>query len=118
MSLLKIYSLIVLFIYFAVLLIAVAKEKKNRTILDYFFGGRTLPFWALSVTFIASWWGAGSAISTADLAYSEGLGAFWYYGVPVLIATFLMMLGAATIRRIGYLTQGEMLKARYSSWWF
>ena len=47
----------------------------------------------LSVTFIASWWGAGSAISTADLAYSEGLGAFWYYGVPVLIATFLMMLG-------------------------
>ena len=115
MSLLKLYSLIVLFIYFAVLLIAVAKEKKNRTILDYFFGGRTLPFWALSVTFIASWWGAGSAISTADLAYSEGLGAFWYYGVPVLIATFLMMLGAATIRRIGYLTQGEMLKARYSA---
>lgn len=37
MSLLKIYSLIVLFIYFAVLLVAVAKEKKNRTILDYFF---------------------------------------------------------------------------------
>ncbi len=51
---LKLYSLIVLFIYFAVLLVAVAKEKKNRTILDYFFGGRTLPFWALSVTFIAS----------------------------------------------------------------
>lgn len=97
------------------MLVAVAKEKKNRTILDYFFGGRTLPFWALSVTFIASWWGAGSAISTADLAYSEGLGAFWYYGVPVLIATFLMMLGAATIRCIGYLTQGEMLKSRYSS---
>ena len=83
--------------------------------LDYFFGGRTLPFWALSITFIASWWGAGSAISTADLAYEDGLGAFWYYGVPVLISTFLMMVGAKAIRRVGYLTQGEMMKARYSA---
>lgn len=37
MTHLKLYSLIVLFIYSAVLLVAVAKEKKNRTILDYFF---------------------------------------------------------------------------------
>ena len=29
-----------------------------------------LPFWALSITFIASWWGAGSVLSTADLAYT------------------------------------------------
>ena len=73
-----------------------------------------MPFWALSITFIASWWGAGSAISTADLAYSDGLGAFWYYGVPVLISTFLMILGAKAIRRVGYLTQGKMMGTRYS----
>ena len=59
-------SLIALVIYFAVLLIAVTKEKKNNNVLDYFFAGRSLPFWALSITFIASWWGAGSALSTAD----------------------------------------------------
>lgn len=111
---LKAISLVGLLIYFAVLLIAVTKEKKNHTVEDYFFAGRTLPFWALSITFIASWWGAGSAISTADLAYSDGLGAFWYYGVPVLLSTFLMILGAKGIRRVGYLTQGEMMSARYS----
>lgn len=53
---LKGISLIGLLIYFAVLLIAVTKEKKNHTVEDYFFAGRTLPFWALSITFIASWW--------------------------------------------------------------
>lgn len=111
---LKAVSLIGLLIYFAVLLIAVTKEKKNHTVEDYFFAGRTLPFWALSITFIASWWGAGSAISTADLAFTDGLGAFWYYGVPVLLSTFLMILGAKGIRRVGYLTQGEMMSARYS----
>ncbi len=111
---LKIISLISLLIYFAILLFAVTKEKKNNNILDYFFAGRVLPFWALSITFIASWWGAGSAISTADLAFEDGLGAFWYYGVPVLISTFLMILGAKAIRRVGYLTQGKMMEARYS----
>ena len=114
MTTLQIFSLIGLFIYFAVLLIAVTKEKKNQNVLDYFFAGRTLPFWALSITFIASWWGAGSAISSADLAYEDGLGAFWYYGVPVLISTLLMIIGAKSFRRVGYLTQGEMMKARYS----
>lgn len=115
MNKLQIFSLIGLILYFAVLLFAVTKEKKNHNVLDYFFAGRTLPFWALSITFIASWWGAGSAISTADLAYSDGLGAFWYYGVPVLLSTFLMVIGSKAIRRVGFLTQGKMMESRYSS---
>lgn len=114
MGKLQSFSLMALVIYFIVLLFAVTKEKKNNNVLDYFFAGRSLPFWALSITFIASWWGAGSAISTADLAYEDGLGAFWYYGVPVLISTFLMIIFSKAIRRVAYLTQGEMMKARYS----
>ncbi len=114
MNSLKLLSLIGLLLYFMVLLFAVTKEKKNHNVLDYFFAGRSLPYWALSITFIASWWGAGSALSTADLAYSDGLGAFWYYGVPVLMSTFLMILCAGGIRRVGYLTQGRMMEARYS----
>ena len=114
MNTLQIISLVILLVYFAGLLFAVTKEKKSQNVLDYFFGGRSLPFWALSITFIASWWGAGSALSTADLAYLEGLGAFWYYGVPVLISSGLMIIGSKAFRRVGYLTQGEMMNARYS----
>ena len=111
---LKILSIVGLILYFSILLFAVTKEKKNTNVLDYFFGGRTLPFWALSITFIASWWGAGSAISTADLAYKEGMSAFFYYGVPVLISTFIMIIFSKAIRRVSHLTQGKMMEARYS----
>lgn len=114
MDSLKIISLISLLLYFAILLIIVVKEKKSKNVLDYFFGGRTLPFWALSITFIASWWGAASAISTADLAFNEGIGSFWYYGVPVLISTIVLIFFSKYIRRIGLLTQGAMMEARYS----
>lgn len=101
---LKTASLIGLVLYFAILLLVVLKEKKNSDVEDYFFAGRSLPFWALSITFIASWWGGGSALSTADLAFADGMGAFWYYGEPVLVATLLMGLGARAIRSVGYLT--------------
>ncbi|MCY1152437.1 MAG: sodium:solute symporter family protein [Sphaerochaetaceae bacterium] len=107
-------SIIGLVIYFIILLVAVSIEKPNKNVEDYFFAGRSLPFWALSITFIASWWGAGSAISTADLAFEDGISAFWYYGVPVLISTFLMIIFSKSIRKVGYLTQGKLFSARYS----
>ena len=103
-----------LIIYFLILLFVVIKNKNIKNSYDYFFADRSLPFWALSITFVASWWGAGSALSSADLAFGSGMGAFFYYGVPVLISTFLMILGAAKIRRVGYLTQGKMMEKRYS----
>ncbi|MDO5718827.1 MAG: sodium:solute symporter family protein [Tissierellia bacterium] len=107
-------SFIALLLYFIILIIAVLWEKKNHSVEDFFFAGRSLPFWALSITFIASWWGAGSALSTSDLAYQDGMGAFWYYGMPVLLATFLMSLLAGAIRKLPFLTQGQMMEARYS----
>lgn len=48
-------------------------------------------------------------MSTADLAFHDGMGAFWYYGMPVLISTFLMILGAKTIRCIGYFPEGGVV---------
>ncbi|MDO5725914.1 MAG: sodium:solute symporter family protein [Tissierellia bacterium] len=110
----KIISFISLLIYFGVLIAAVLWEKKNNSVEDFFFAGRTLPFWALSITFIASWWGAGSAIETSDLAFVDGMGAFWYFGMPVLVSTFFMTLLAGKIRKLPFLTQGQMMEARYS----
>lgn len=107
-------SIIGLILYFVILLFAVSKEKKNETSEDFFFAGRSLSFVSLAITFIASWWGAGSALSTADLAFHDGMGAFFYYGVPVLISTGLMAVMAPRIRQVGYLTQGKMMEARYS----
>ena len=111
---LKIISITLLILYFATLLFIVAREKKSNNVMDYFFAGRSLPFWALSITFIASWWGAASAMSTADLAFDEGVGSYWYYGAPVLLSTFILIFFSKFIRRVGFLTQGEMMEARYS----
>lgn len=76
-------------------------NSKSRNSEDYFLASRKLPAWLLAVTFIASWWGGGSAIDLVDHAHQNGLSSFWFYGVPVLIATALMYLFAKGIRNIG-----------------
>lgn len=110
----KVFAFIGLIIYFLVLLFVVIRKDKNKDKYDYFFAGRKLPSWTLAITFVASWWGAGSALSSADLAYNDGIGAFCYFGMPVLVSAFLIILGAKGIRRIGFFTQGKMMEERYS----
>lgn len=101
-------------IYFVLLMWVVVRSKRSNTLEEYFMGGRQLPFWMLSLTFIASWWGAGSALSTADMAFTDGVSSYWIYGMPVLFSTFLMILLAKAIRRIPVLTQPQMMTMRYN----
>ncbi len=78
------HELSVLFLVIYVVLIAgigiyYSKSKNNE---DYFLASRKLPAWLLAVTFIASWWGGGSAIDLVDHAHANGLNSFWIYEYP------------------------------------
>ncbi|MFD2696694.1 sodium:solute symporter [Mesonia sediminis] len=109
------HELSVLFLVIYVVLIAgigiyYSKSKNNE---DYFLASRKLPAWLLAVTFIASWWGGGSAIDLVDHAHTNGLNSFWIYGVPVLLATGLMYVFSKGIRNLGHLSQPQLMQARY-----
>ena len=90
-------------------------NSKNDNSEDYFLASRKLPAWLLAITFIASWWGGGSAIDLVDHAHKNGLSSFWIYGVPVLIATALMYMFSKGIRNIGTISQPELMRERYNN---
>lgn len=114
MTNLQLLSITFLAIYFIFIMVIVLKSKASKNSEDYFLAGRQLPFWALSITFIASWWGGGSAVDLVDHAFKQGLGSFWIYGMPVLFSTFLMYIFAKGIRKIGTLTQPQLMEKRYN----
>lgn len=90
-------------------------NRKSSNSEDYFLASRKLPAWLLAITFIASWWGGGSAIDLVDQAYRTGVSSFWIYGVPVLIATGLMFLFAKGIRNVSTISQPQLMNRRYNS---
>ena len=113
MNQLQYISLVLLALYFAGIMITVLRSKASKNTEDYFLAGRQLPFWALSITFIASWWGGGSAIDLVDHGFNQGISSFWIYGMPVLFSTFLMYIFSKAIRKIGTITQPQLMEERY-----
>ncbi len=108
--------IIILLLFYTVLISYVGyRNRKSKTSEDYFLASRSLPPWLLAITFIASWWGGGSAIDLVDQAHEQGISSVWIYGVSVLIATFLMYLFSGGIRRITTLSQPELMEQRYDS---
>lgn len=106
---------IILLVLYVVTIIGIGIwNSKNDSSEDYFLASRQLPAWLLAITFIASWWGGGSAIDLVDHAHNNGLSSFWIYGVPVLIATALMYLFSKGIRNIGTISQPELMSQRYN----
>lgn len=108
-------SIIFLSIYTIGLIGVGVWNRKNENSEAYFLASRALPPWLLAITFIASWWGGGTAVDLVDQAHNEGLSAFWIYGMPVLLATALMYLFARGIRNVGTLSQPQLMEQRYNS---
>ena len=108
-------SIIFLAIYTIGLVSVGVWNRKNEDSEAYFLASRALPPWLLSITFIASWWGGGTAVDLVDHAHRNGLSAFWIYGVPVLLATALMYLFAKGIRNVATLSQPQLMNQRYNS---
>jgi len=83
-------SILFLILYVAGIIAVGIWNRKSESSEDFFLASRKLPAWLLAITFIASWWGGGSAIDLVDHAHRNGISSFWIYGVPVLIATALL----------------------------
>lgn len=106
-------TIIALLIYVGLVTLIGIVNRKSKSSKEYFFANRVLPPWLLCITFIASWWGGGSAIDLVDHAYTNGLSSFWIYGVAVLVATGVMWLLASSIRKFSAYTQPELLQNKY-----
>ncbi len=109
----KVYLVILLLVYVLVVTLVGVRFRKSKSNEDYFLASRSLPAWLLAITFIASWWGGGSAIDLVDIAHRTGLSSFLIYGVPVLLSTALMYIFAGAIRRISKLSQSQIIEKRY-----
>ncbi len=109
----KLYIAILLVVYTVVVSFIGYLSRRSSSNEDYFLASRQLPAWLLAITFIASWWGGGSAIDLVDHANRDGLSTFWIYGVPVLLSTALMFIFAGGIRRVATISQPELMELRY-----
>jgi Na+/proline symporter len=103
-----VYSLIALCIglYFT--------RRASRGIEGYFVGGRSLPWWAIGFSTVATFTSAGSASAFTMLVFSGGLLGNWWWWIPwVIWMPLVAVIWSKFWRRLKILSTAEFVQVRY-----
>ncbi len=101
----------------ALVVIAAVLSRRMQNLTDFFLAGRTLPTVAITMTFVAAWFGAGSTIGTMNEAFHQGVNAVWLIAIPSVISCLVIGLcWAKKIRSMNHLSQPDAVEAHYGAW--
>lgn len=106
------YILATLVYLLALIGVGYYKSRVVKTSDDFMVAGRTLPWYILVGTLLATWMGNGSLFGGAGLGYRNGMASLWYSAgawVGIVIVYFI----ARRIRNFGQVTVPDIFEARY-----
>ena len=105
--------LVSILIYLSILvLVGIYKAKSVKDSEDFMVAGRTLPWYILVGTLLATWMGSGSLFSGAGLGYRNGLAGLWSSGGAWLGIALIYFI-SRRIRNFGKVTVPDIFEARY-----
>ena len=97
---------------FILVLVGFYKARSVKNSDDFMVAGRTLPWYVLVGTLLATWMGSGSLFSGAGLGYRNGLASLWSSGGAWLGIALIYFI-ANRIRNFGKVTVPDIFEIRY-----
>lgn len=107
-----IYLTCIIIYLLALVAVGVYKVNSVKDSEDFMVAGRTLPWFILVGTLLATWMGSGSLFSGAGLGYRNGLAGLWSSG-GAWIGIALIYFISKRIRNFGKVTVPDIFEARY-----
>ncbi|MCB9782265.1 MAG: Na+:solute symporter [Candidatus Omnitrophica bacterium] len=92
-------------------------KKAGKDIDSFFVSNRSLPWYLSGVSLIATSFASDTPLWMTDLVRTYGVHYVWQYWAPALGGTMAVVLFARLWRRVGVLTDIELLEVRYSGKW-
>jgi SSS family solute:Na+ symporter len=81
---------------------------------SYFVGGRSLPWWVIGFSSVASYSSAGTASAITMLVFTEGLLGNWWWWIPwVIWMPLVAVLWSKFWRRMRVVSTAEFIELRY-----
>jgi len=89
-------------------------SRKTKSDVDWFLGGRSLPFWLVGMSMFATSVDGGEYVAINGVTYRDGIsmlvGPIFGVGVGGIIAAFVVV---PTMYRAGFFTNAEYLESRF-----
>jgi len=108
------WAIIVLF-FSVVLGIGIWVSKRSRrSTSEYFLSGRTMPWWLLGFSMVATTFAADTPLLVTDIVRKDGVAGNWVWWVFVLTGMLTVFIYARLWRKSEVLTDMEFYELRYS----
>ncbi len=106
---------IILFFFLLVLAIGFAVSKKSsQSSKEYFLSGRTLPWWLLGLSMVATTFSTDTPNLVTDIVRQNGVSGNWVWWAFLLTGMLTVFVYAKLWRRSKVLTDLEFYELRYS----
>ncbi len=107
------YLIIAAYLLFAIVVGFVFSRKASRDSESFFLGGRTMPWWAICLSMIATSFASDTPIWVSEVTRSDGLQRIWWVIVAVLPLIVGIFLFSRLWRRAEIITDAQFYEIRY-----
>lgn len=108
---------IAIIVFFFLVLVAIAKiaaGKSKADMVDYFLGGRKMPWWLLGVSMVACTFSADTPNLVTGMVRESGVAKNWAWWAFLITGMTTVFIFARLWRRTGIVTDLEFYEKRYS----
>ena len=107
------YSIIAAYMIFALTIGVVFSKRASKNTESYFLGGRSLPWWVIGVSMVATSFASDTPLVTTEIIRKYGVQRLWWVFVAVLMLVVGIFLFSRLWRRAEIVTDAEFYELRY-----
>ncbi len=108
------WSIIAGFLVISLLIGIVVSRQSGKSSAEFFLSGRSMPWWLLGVSMVATTFSADTPNLVTDLVRKNGVAGNWVWWAFLLTGMMTVFIYAKLWRRSGILTDLEFYELRYS----
>ena len=108
------YGIIGLYLVFALGVGFVLSKRASKGAEAYFLGGRTLPWWAIGISMVATSFASDTPLFVTEVVREHGVQRLWWILAWVIMLVVGIFLFARLWRRARIITDAEFYELRYA----
>ncbi len=108
------WTIIIGYLLFAIGVGVFYAKRAGKSPEEYYLAGRTLPWWVLGTSMVATTFAADTPLAITEMVRSKGIWENWFWWNWLLYGLLAVFLFARLWRRANVLTENELLEIRYS----
>ena len=107
------YVIIGVYFAFAIVVGIYFSRRASRSPEDFFLGGRSLPWWAIGVSMVATSFASDTPLFITELIREDGIQRLWWPLASVMVLIVGIFLFSRLWRRAEIITDAEFYELRY-----